>query len=80
MVNAGLVEGTGPFICTNDSHKEEFKTTDLKKFNEHLKEKGHTISGSAPCAVCEKQISFQDIPAGKKPVCDECKKELTANA
>ena len=80
MIKAGLVEGIGPFICTNDSHEDAFKTTDLSKFNEHLKEKGHTLSGSSPCAVCETQVSFVDLPTGKKPVCSDCKAELLASA
>ena len=71
-----IVEGSGIFVCTNDSHKEEFKTKSLSKFNEHLLEKGHTLSGRAPCAICDKQVTFTDLPTGKKPVCDECKKEM----
>ena len=73
-----IVEGSGTFICTNDSHKEEFRTKSLNKFNDHLKEKGHTVSGSAPCAICETEVSFKDLPSGKKPVCKDCKRELTA--
>jgi len=73
-----IVEGSGVFICTNDSHKTTYKTTDLDKFNEHLKQKGHTVTGSAPCAICETQVTFKDLPTGKKPVCADCKKELVA--
>ena len=51
-----IVEGSGIFKCTNESHKKEFETKDLNKFNEHLLEKGHTVSGRAPCAVCEKEV------------------------
>jgi hypothetical protein len=77
MVNASMVEGSGIFKCTNSSHEKEFVTEDLDKFNKHLLEKGHTVSGSAPCAVCDKQVTFDSLPVGKKPVCDECKKELS---
>ena len=73
-----IVEGSGIFKCTNDSHKKEFQTTDIKKFNEHLLEKGHTLSGRAPCAVCDAEVTFEDLPTGKKPVCAKCKKELIA--
>ncbi len=73
-----IVEGSGIFKCTNESHKKEFVTEDIKKFNEHLLEKGHTISGRAPCAVCDKEVTFEDLPTGKKPVCAKCKKELIA--
>ena len=73
-----IVEGSGIFKCTNESHKKEFQTTDIKKFNEHLLEKGHTYYGRAPCAVCDKVVSFTDLPNGKKPICDRCKKELVA--
>ncbi len=78
MHHTGIVEGSGQFICTNESHEGEFKTNNLKEFNEHLKEKGHTVDGSAPCAVCEIQVSFKGLPTGKKPVCDECKAELSS--
>ena len=78
MIKAGLVEGAGPFICTNESHKgEEFKTNNLNEFNEHLKEKGHTLVGRMPCAICDKEVTFDNLPVGKKAVCDECKKELS---
>ena len=73
-----IVEGSGIFKCTNESHKKEFQTTDIQKFNEHLLEKGHTLSGRAPCAVCDTEVTFEDLPTGKKPVCDKCKKELIA--
>ncbi len=79
MINAGVVEGTGQFICTNESHETEFKTNSLKEFNEHLKEAGHTVDGTMPCAVCEKEVKFTGLPAGKKPVCDECKEELLSS-
>ena len=78
MVKASLVEGKGPFSCTNEAHAEEFKTNDLSKFNEHLL--SHGYYGTAPCAVCDKPVNIpQDklVPNGKKPICDECKKEIT---
>jgi hypothetical protein len=78
MISQGVVEGTGPFVCTNESHKEAFKTTNLTKFNEHLKEKGHTYYGTAPCAVCDKPVNFESLPVGKKPICKDCKKELSS--
>ena len=76
MVKASLVEGKGPFVCTDGSH-EEFKTNDLSKFNEHLLTHGYY--GTAPCAVCEKPVNIpQDklVPNGKKPICEDCKKEI----
>ena len=73
-----IVEGSGIFKCTNESHKKEFETKDLKKFNEHLLEKGHTYYGTAPCAVCDKQVTFDSLPVGKKPICADCRKELIA--
>lgn len=76
MVKASLVEGKGPFICTDGSH-DEFKTNNLKEFNEHLL--SHGYYGTAPCAVCEKPVNIPPdklVPNGKKPVCDDCKKEI----
>ena len=76
MVKASLVEGKGPFSCTNEAHAEEFKTTNLKEFNEHLLQ--HSYYGTVPCPICDKPVVIpQDkpIPNGKRPRCDECKKE-----
>lgn len=78
MISAGVVEGSGPFICTNESHTEQFKTNNLTEFNEHLKGKGHTVSGRMPCAICEKEVTFDNLSIGKKAVCEECKTELSA--
>jgi gentisate 1,2-dioxygenase len=71
-----MVEGKGPFVCTDGSHLE-FKTNDLETFNKHLLEHGYY--GTAPCAVCDKPVRQLDklVPNGKKPVCDDCKKEIT---
>lgn len=77
MVKASLVEGKGPFICTDGSHIE-FKTNDLSTFNEHLLTHGYY--GRATCAVCEKTVTIPEdklVPNGKKPICDDCKKEIT---
>jgi predicted Zn-ribbon and HTH transcriptional regulator len=71
-----IVEGSRIFTCTNTSHEAKFETTDLKEFNEHLMEQGHTYYGRAPCAVCGIKVSFKDSQVGKKPVCDSCKAEL----
>ncbi len=70
-----MVEGKGPFVCTDGSH-EEFKTNDLTKFNEHLLT--HSYYGRTTCPICEKEVIVpQDkpIPNGKRPRCDDCKKE-----
>ena len=76
-MSASIVEGKGPFTCTDGSH-EEFKTNDLKEFNQHLLQ--HSYYGRASCAVCDKAVDIPEdkpVPNGKKPVCDDCRKEIT---
>ncbi len=78
MAKASMVEGKGPFICTNESHKDEFKTNDLEKFNEHLAEEGHTFYGTMPCAICGEPITIpQDkpTPVGKTHMHKTCRNE-----
>jgi len=77
MPEVSLSEGKGPYECTDPSHPPHI-TNDLKKHNEHLLTHGYY--GTAPCAVCDKPVNIpQDklVPNGKKPICDECKKEIT---
>ena len=70
-----LIEGGGTFIDYRDP-KKVFKTTDPKEWDQHLRDTKATISGSAPCAICNKVVEFEDLKYTSKPVCDSCKKEL----
>ncbi len=78
VIESGLVEGSGNFECTHDSHKEPFKTRDIKKFNEHVNSEGHVLKGAAPCVICKKEVNLDEnpIPVGKKAVCQDCKADI----
>ena len=74
-MSASIVEGKGPFTCTDGSH-DEFKTNDLKEFNEHLKQ--HSRYGRVECPVCGESGEIpEDKPVSnvKKPIHKDCMAE-----
>jgi hypothetical protein len=78
MVKVSMVEGKGPFNCTDGSHPPHI-TNDLNEHNKHLLTHGY--GGRNTCAVCEKVVNIPEdklVPNGKKPICDDCRKEIIA--
>jgi hypothetical protein len=75
MVDVSMVEGKGPYTCTDGSHPPHI-TNDLKEHNEHLLLHGYY--GRTTCPICEKVVITPEdklVPNGKRPRCEECKKE-----
>lgn len=73
-----VVEGSGPFTCTNASHKgQPYSTTNLDEFNKHLATPGHKPYGQKPCSICGTIVKFQNQEAAqvKGVLCDKCKAE-----
>jgi len=74
--SVGTVEGAGGLSCIHSSHSEPFIASSIEELEEHHKDGNHTTSGAAPCAVCSNEVTFDSLPYGKKPLCDNCKAEL----
>lgn len=75
---ATMVEGAGIYTC----HTHHFETTDLAKYNIHLKGEGHLLIGSeSSCVMCNKEhVSMDGVNAGANAVCDECTMKLAEQA
>lgn len=76
--NNAFIEGEGIFRDFNGSEDGTpvFETTDKDEWLVYCKEQGLTQTGSAPCVICNTVFSFDNLPVGKNPCCDKCKKEL----
>ena len=74
-----MVEGSGIFKCEHN-HDKEFVTTSKEEYDKHLSDGNHTEYGSKECLSCNKQGPNQDHIIGKNYICDDCKKEMMANA
>jgi hypothetical protein len=72
---SALIEGGGEFIDYRDPDNI-FRTKDPAEWDQHLKDTKATISGTAPCAICSNEVTFEDVTYGTKPVCDSCKGNL----
>lgn len=70
-----LIEGGGEFVDYRNP-KKLFKTKDPKEWEKHLRDTDGRISGTAPCAICTKEVTFENIKYSSKPVCDSCKEEM----
>jgi hypothetical protein len=68
-------EGGGEFVDYRNP-KKLFKTTNPDEWDKHLRETDATVSGTAPCAICAKPVTFENIKYTAKPVCDSCKQEM----
>jgi len=67
------------YKCADPSHaEEEFVTNSQQEMAEHRADGNHIDQGSGACAICGKQIQYENVKVGKKPVCDECKAELAS--
>ena len=73
--NTPMIEGGGEFIDYRNP-KKIFKTTNPTEWDKHLRDTDAKISGTAPCAICNKPVQFEDMKYTSKPVCDSCKEEL----
>jgi hypothetical protein len=76
MVNVSMVEGKGPYTCTDSSHPPHI-TNDLTEHNKHLLTHGYY--GVKPCPICGtpvRNLSLDKlVPNGKSARCEDCKKE-----
>lgn len=76
--NDSIIEGEGVFRDFNGSEdgKPVFETSDPVEWEQHCKENGITKSGTAPCVICNTVFSFENLPHGKNPCCENCKEGL----
>jgi hypothetical protein len=70
-----FIEGGGKFIDFREEFK--FETTDPEEWEKHAKETGIVEVGAKPCAMCKKEVTFDNLPFGKSPICEECKGEIS---
>lgn len=69
--------GTGPYTCDDSSHPEPHITDNLEEHFVHLATPGHfDVDGTAPCAICGKEVNYKSKATGKAAVCDDCKEDL----
>jgi hypothetical protein len=75
---SNLIEGEGTFKDFNGSEDGQavFETKDKDEWESYCKEKGLTRSGGASCVICNTYFEFQNLPCGKNPVCEDCRKSL----
>jgi hypothetical protein len=78
MPDSGFVEG-GKFICNihTDADGKPTEFANRADFDQHCKDEGHTISGSAPCLYCKTSVTFENLPyqpAGTPvpAICENC--------
>jgi hypothetical protein len=77
-----LIEGENPLRDYNKGKdKPVFETFDLDEWEEYAKKnKLMNIDGQKPCAMCGADVYYEQMPAFKKPLCENCLKDLDSGS
>ena len=76
-----LIEGENPLRDYNKGKdKPVFETYDLDEWEEKGKGKLVNIDGQKPCAMCGVVVFYKEMPAFKKPLCENCLKDLDSGS